>query len=51
MSALEQDGTGATGYGNYQEAIKQIKMQVGVFGRVSDSKRFVKGIKWAFKNK
>ena len=46
---LLKDGTGATDYGNYQAAIKQIKMQGGVFGWVSDSKRFVQGIKSAFK--
>lgn len=46
-----KDGTGATDYGNYQAAIKQIKMQGGVFGWVSDSKTFVEGIKSAFRNK
>ncbi len=45
---LLKDGTGATDYGNYQAAIKQIKMQGGVFGWVSDSSRFVRALKSAF---
>ena len=47
---LLKDGTGATDYGNYQAAIMQIKMQGGVFGWVSDSAKFVKGLKSAFEN-
>ena len=46
---LLKDGTGATDYGNYQAAIKQIKMSGGVFGWVSDSNKFVVAIKSAFK--
>jgi nicotinamidase-related amidase len=45
---LLKDGTGATDYDNYKAAIKQIKMQGGVFGWVSDSRRFVKAVKSAF---
>jgi len=45
---LLRDGTGATDYDNYQAALKQIKMQGGVFGWVSDSPRFVKAVKLAF---
>lgn len=47
---LLKDGTGATDYGNYQAAIKQVKMQGGVFGWVSDSAKFVKAINSAFHN-
>jgi biuret amidohydrolase len=45
---LLKDGTGATDYGNYQAAIKQIKMQGGVFGWVSDSDNFIKGVESVF---
>jgi nicotinamidase-related amidase len=45
---LLKDGTGATDYGNYQAAIKQIKMSGGVFGWVSDSNKFVKAITTVF---
>jgi len=51
LSTLEQDGTGPADYANYQADIKQIKMQGRVFGWVSDSKRFVEGIRSAIKNK
>lgn len=46
---LLKDGTGATDYGNYQAAIKQIKMSGGVFGWVSDSNKFVIAVKSSFK--
>jgi nicotinamidase-related amidase len=41
---LLKDCTGATDYGNYLAAIKQIKMQGGVFGWVSDSTRFIEAV-------
>jgi biuret amidohydrolase len=51
LSTLEQDRTGPADYANYQAAMKQIKIKGGVFGWVSDSKRFVEGNRSAFKNK
>ncbi len=44
---LLKDCTGATDYGNYESAVKSIKMQGGVFGNVSDSKRFIEAVKGA----
>ena len=41
---LLEDCTGATDQGNYEAAIKMIKMQGGVFGAVSDSKKFLAAI-------
>lgn len=41
---LLKDGTGATDYGNHEAAIKSIKMQGGVFGWVSDSRRFIEAV-------
>jgi biuret amidohydrolase len=41
---LLSDCTGATDYGNYQAALKMIKMQGGVFGSVSDSEKFIAAI-------
>jgi nicotinamidase-related amidase len=41
---LLKDATGATDEGNREAAIKQIKMQGGVFGWVSDSERFVEAV-------
>ncbi|MGN6348743.1 MAG: cysteine hydrolase family protein [Candidatus Nitrosocosmicus sp.] len=46
---LLKDGTGATDYDNYQAAIKQIKMQGGVFGWVSDSDNLIKGVESVFR--
>ena len=42
-----KDCTGATDYGNYEAAMKMIKMQGGVFGWVSDSERFIEAVKEA----
>ncbi len=41
---LLKDCTGATDEGNYEAAIKMTKMQGGVFGWVSDSNHFIKGL-------
>ncbi len=41
---LLKDGTGATDYGNYEAAVKSIKMQGGVFGNVTDSERFIQAV-------
>ena len=38
------DCTGATDYGNYEAALKMIKMQGGVFGAVSDSTNLLNAI-------
>jgi nicotinamidase-related amidase len=40
-----RDCTGATDEGNYEAAIKSIKMQGGVFGWVSDSAKFLEGLR------
>jgi biuret amidohydrolase len=45
---LLKDCTAATGYDNYKAAIRQIKMQGGVFGWVSDSRRFASAVKAVF---
>lgn len=45
---LIKDGTGATDVGNHEAAIKSVKMQGGVFGNVSDSKRLVDAINATF---
>jgi nicotinamidase-related amidase len=42
---LLEDCTGATDEGNYKAAIKMVKMQGGVFGSVSDSEKFLEGLK------
>ena len=44
---LLKDSTGATDVGNYQAAVKMIKMQGGVFGWVSDTPRLRQGLKEA----
>jgi biuret amidohydrolase len=41
---LLKDATGATDYGNYEAAVKSIKMQGGVFGNVTDSQRFIQAV-------
>lgn len=41
---LLKDATGATDYGNYESAVKSVKMQGGVFGNVTDSKRFIEAV-------
>ncbi|MCD4827323.1 MAG: cysteine hydrolase [Acholeplasmataceae bacterium] len=48
---LMKDGTGATDYDNHLAAIKSIKMQGGVFGNVTDSKKLIDAVKTAFANK
>jgi len=41
---LLEDCTGATDYGNYQSAIKMVKMQGGVFGTVSRSEALIEAL-------
>ena len=48
---LLKDCTGATDYNNHRAAIRQIKMQGGVFGWISDSNKFVSAVKSAFTSK
>ena len=38
------DCTGATDYGNYEAALKMIKMQGGVFGAVANSTALIEAI-------
>jgi len=45
---LLKDATGATDFNNYQAAIKQIKMQGGVFGWVSDTICLLQGLQAVF---
>ncbi len=40
-----KDASGATDERNHEAAVRMIKMQGGVFGNVSDSKRFIKAVK------
>lgn len=47
---LLKDCTGATDYGNYESAVKSIKMQGGVFGWVSDSQRFINAVDRSLKS-
>ena len=42
---LLEDGCGATDHGNHLAAIKMVKMQGGVFGAVSDSKKLIATLK------
>lgn len=46
---LIKDCTAATDYECYKGAIKSIKMQGGIFGNVSDSKRFVEAVEGQLK--
>jgi len=41
---LLEDCTGATDYGNYQAAVKMVKMQGGVFGSVSSSDELIRAL-------
>ncbi|MEN9935545.1 MAG: hypothetical protein RLZZ387_2124 [Chloroflexota bacterium] len=44
---LLSDCTGATDYGNYQSALKMVKMQGGVFGTVSESDKVIAALQQA----